>query len=163
VIRAAAISRTRTAIASSCSRRPNARAWQEKAVPKKTLHSDKLSRPIGVFSQAVKIPVAGHLVFVSGLTARDAQGNVVGKGDVKAQTRRVLENLRTILGEAGATLEDVVKVTVFIRDMERDFRAIHEVRAEFFPKNPPASTMVEVSRLVDPDHLIEIEAVAVAP
>ena len=132
-------------------------------MPKEIVHSDKLSKPIGVFSQAIKVPAKGHLIFVSGLTARDPLGNVVGRGDVRAQTRQVLENLRAILAEAGATLEDVVKVTVFIRNMERDFKPIHEVRAEFFPKNPPASTMVEVSRLVDPDHLIEIEAVAVIP
>lgn len=130
---------------------------------KEIIHSDKLSKPIGVFSQAVKVPAKGHIIFVSGLTARDSSGNVVGKGDVKAQTRRTLENLRAVLAEAGAALEDIVKVTVFIRNMERDFKPIHEVRAEFFPKNPPASTMVEVSRLVDPDHLIEIEAIAVVP
>ena len=132
-------------------------------MPKEIVHSEKLSRPIGVFSQAVKVQAAGHLIFVSGLTARDPSGNLVGRGDVRAQTRRILENLRTVLTEAGATLEDVVKVTVFIRNMERDFHAIHEVRAEFFPQNPPASSMVEVSRLVDPDHLIEIEAIAVIP
>lgn len=130
---------------------------------KQIISSEKLSRPVGVFSQAVKVSAAGHLVYVSGLTARDPAGGVVGRGDVKAQTRKILENLRTILAEAGATLDHVVKVTVYIRDMERDFRAIHEVRAEFFKKDPPASTMVEVSRLVEPDHLIEIEAVAVAP
>ena len=128
---------------------------------KRIVQSDKLSKPIGVFSQAVKVPASGQLIFVSGLTARDATGALVGRGDVRAQTRKILENLRAILTEAGATLEDVVKVTVFIRNMDRDFRAIHEVRAEFFPNNPPASTMVEVSRLVDPDHLIEIEAIAV--
>ena len=130
---------------------------------KRIVQSDKLSKPIGVFSQAVKVPASGQLIFVSGLTARDAAGALVGRGDVRAQTRKILENLRAILTEAGATLEDVVKVTVFIRNMDRDFRAIHEVRAEFFHRNPPASTMVEVSRLVDPDHLIEIEAIAVVP
>ncbi|MDP6558864.1 MAG: RidA family protein [Candidatus Binatia bacterium] len=132
-------------------------------MPKEIVHSDKLSHPVGVFSQATKVPALGNLVFVSGLTARDPSGGVVGKGDVKAQTRRILENLRTIIAEAGGTLDDVVKVTVFIRNMERDFRAIHEVRGEFFKKNLPASSMVEVSRLVEPDHLIEIEAVAVVP
>ena len=128
---------------------------------KTIVRSDKLSKPVGVFSQAVKLPVSGQLIFVSGLTARDDTGALVGRGDVRAQTRKILKNLSAILAEAGATLEDVVKVTVFIRNMDRDFRAIHEVRAEFFPNNPPASTMVEVSRLVDPDHLIEIEAIAV--
>lgn len=130
---------------------------------KHIVHSDKLARPIGVFSQAVKVPAAGHLVFVSGLVPRDRNGDTVGRGDVRNQTRYVLESLRTVLAEAGGTLEDVVKVTVFIRNMDRDFTAIHEVRAEFFPRNPPASSMVEVSRLVDPQHLIEIEAVAVVP
>ena len=96
---------------------------------------------------------------MSGLTARTAQG-IVGRGDVGAQTRQVLESLKAILAEAGASLEDVVKVTVFIRNMA-DFKAIHEVRAQYFPKDPPASTMVEVSRLVDEDLLIEIEATAV--
>ncbi len=128
---------------------------------KEVIRSDKLSKPIGVFSQAVKVPAKGELIFVSGLTARDPSGNVVGRGDVRAQTRQILENLRAVLVETGATLEDVVKVTVFIRNMERDFKSIHEVRAEFFKNNPPASTMVEVSRLVEPDHLIEIEAIAV--
>jgi reactive intermediate/imine deaminase len=130
---------------------------------KAVVQSDKLSKPIGVFSQAIKVPASGQLIFVSGLTSRDTTGALVGRGDVRAQTRKILENLRAVLAEAGATLEDVVKVTVFIRNMDRDFRAIHEARAEFFQRNPPASTMVEVSRLVDPDHLIEIEAIAVAP
>jgi len=132
-------------------------------MPKEIVQSEKLSRPIGIFSQAVKVPAKGHLIFVSGLTARNPSGNLVGRGDIRVQTRQILENLRTVLAEAGAMLMDVVKVTVFIRNMERDFHPIHEVRAEFFPKNPPASTMVEVSRLVDPDHLIEIEAIAVIP
>ena len=130
---------------------------------KQIVQSARLARPVGVFSQAVKAPAAGHLVFISGLVPRPPEGGTVGKGDVRAQTRYVLESLRTILAEPGGTLEDVVKVTVFIRNMDRDFTAIHEVRAEFFPRNPPASSMVEVSRLVDPDHLIEIEAVAVVP
>ena len=132
-------------------------------MPKQIVHSEKLARPVGVFSQAVKVPAAGHLVFVSGLVPRPPEGGTVGRGDVRAPTRYVLESLRAILAEAGGTLEDVVKVTVFIRNMERDFKAMHEVRAEFFPKNPPASSMLEVPRLVDPDHLIEIEAVAVVP
>jgi reactive intermediate/imine deaminase len=100
------------------------------------------------------------MIFVSGLTSRDQSGDVVGVGDIRAQTRQVLENLNAILAEGGATLEDVVKVSVFIRDMG-DFKAIHEIRSEYFPSNPPASTMVEVSRLVDERSLIEIEAVAV--
>ncbi len=128
-------------------------------MPKQVLTSVKLAPPIGVYSQATMVANPTRMVFVSGLTARTAQG-IVGRGDVGAQTRQVLESLKAILAEAGASLEDVVKVTVFIRNMA-DFKAIHEVRAQYFPKDPPASTMVEVSRLVDEDLLIEIEATAV--
>lgn len=127
---------------------------------KQILISAKLSRPEGVFSQAVIVSTPGRMIFVSGLTARDESGKVVGVGDVRAQTRQVLENLKFILAEGGASLQDVVKVSVYIRNMA-DFGAIHEVRAQYFPVDPPASTMVEVSRLVHEDMLIEIEAVAV--
>jgi len=109
------------------------------------------------YSQAIR---HGDLVYVAGQVAIDPMTGKVVAGDVGAQTRQVLENMKTMLAEGGATLEDVVKVTVFIRNMA-DFKAIHEVRAQYFPKDPPASTMVEVSRLVDDDLLIEIEATAV--
>ncbi|HWP01884.1 MAG TPA: RidA family protein [Gemmatimonadaceae bacterium] len=127
---------------------------------KQILRSSKLNPPIGVFSQATMAMLPGRIIWVSGLTARDASGAVVGVGDVRAQTRQILENLKAILAEGGATLDDVVKVTVFVRNMD-DFQAIHEVRREYFPKDPPASTMVEVSRLVEDSLLIEIEATAV--
>jgi 2-iminobutanoate/2-iminopropanoate deaminase len=85
---------------------------------------------------------------------------VVGEGDITLQTETVLSNLRTILEEAGATLDDVVKVTVFIRHME-EFDQIHAVRRRYFQPPYSASSMVEVSRLIDPRSLIEIEAIAV--
>jgi reactive intermediate/imine deaminase len=129
-------------------------------VAKQILSSDKLAPPIGVFSPAVKVPAQGHLIYVSGLTARTADGKTHAPGDVTAQTRFILENLKTILAEGGATLDDVVRVVVYIRNMN-DFKAIHAVRAQYFTKDPPASTMVEVSRLVNDDMLIEIEATAV--
>jgi reactive intermediate/imine deaminase len=106
------------------------------------------------------VAAPARMIFVSGLVAHDETGSVVGPGDIRAQTRQILENLKAILAEGNATLDDVVKVTVFIRDMG-DFQAIHEVRGEYFTKDLPASTMVEVSRLVDERLLIEIEAVAV--
>ncbi len=127
---------------------------------KEILHSDQLPPPVGVFSQAVRVPAQGHVIYVSGLTARNVDGTTHAPGDVRAQTRRVLDNLRVILAAGGATLDDVVRVVVYIRDMG-DFKAIHEVRAEYFTQDPPASTMVEVSRLVAADMLIEIEATAV--
>ena len=109
------------------------------------------------FSQAIQI---GNSVYVSGQVAIDSEGNIVGKGDMRAQTRRALENVKTVLEAAGASLSDVVKVTVFLTDISR-LMDTHEVRAEFFPDPPPASTAVEIKALAFPDLLIEIEAVAV--
>lgn len=129
---------------------------------KEIVRSDKLPPPAGVFSQAVKVPAQGHLIYVSGLTSRNLDGSTYAPGDVRAQTRRILDNLALLLAECGATLRDVVRVVVYIRDMA-DFKAIHEVRAEYFPTDLPASTMVEVARLVHDDMLIEIEATAVVP
>lgn len=120
---------------------------------------DALAEPFGVWSPAV-VAQPGPLLFVSGLTARTADGTVVGEGDIAAQTRQVCENLSATLRAAGGTLADVAAVCVYVVDVEQ-FDAIHRVRREFFPADPPASTMVEVSRLVDPRCLIEISATAV--
>jgi len=86
----------------------------------------------------------------------------VGEGDIAAQTRQVCQNLDATLRAAGGTLADVVSVCVYALDVEQ-FDAIHRARRAFFPTEPPASTMVEVSRLVDPRCLIEISATAVLP
>jgi 2-iminobutanoate/2-iminopropanoate deaminase len=126
---------------------------------RETLHTDDLNAPLGVFVQAVKVSAPRDLIFVSGLTSRRPDGSIIGIGDVRTQTRQILENLKRILATGGATLDDIVKVTVFIRNME-DFPAIHEIRREYFTNNRPASSMVQVSRLVDEDLLIEIEAIA---
>lgn len=109
------------------------------------------------FAQAVKV---GPMVFVSGQLARDREGRVVGKGDMAAQTRQVILNLRAILQAAGAELGHVVKLTAFMTDMALAPQA-WAVREEFFAARPPASTGVQVSRLTHPDFLIEIEAIAV--
>ncbi len=127
---------------------------------KTILLSSEVATPAGIMSQGVSVP-AGRMVFASGQVARGVDGQLVGRGDIRAQTRKVLENTRAVLAEAGATLDDVVKVTVFVTSLAEHFSAIHEIRAEFFTSDYPASTLVEVSRLVDPDMLIEIEAIAV--
>ena len=127
---------------------------------KTVLVSPSLITPRGIMSHGIKTP-AGNMVFVSGQVARNAQGELVGKGDVKAQTRQVLENVKAVLETAGATMDDVVKVTVFVTNVEDHYTAIHEARAEFWQTDFPASTMVEVSSLVSKDMLIEIEAIAV--
>lgn len=129
---------------------------------KEELRNPELNAPLGVFSQATKIEAQGTLVFVSGLTSRDPDGKVVGVGDVKKQTEVILDHMQALLREAGGSLDDVCKVTVYIRNMN-DFAAIHEVRRRYFKAPLPASTMVEVSMLVSPELLIEIEAFAVIP
>ena len=129
---------------------------------KTILQSDAVATPRGIMSQGVAVP-AGRMIFASGQVARDVDGQLVGPGDIRAQTRKTLQNLQAVLAEAGATMDDVVKVTVFVTNLSEHFAAIHEVRAEFFAAPYPASTLVEVSRLVDPEMLIEIEAIAVTP
>jgi reactive intermediate/imine deaminase len=114
------------------------------------------------FSRGVKIE-AGTLLFVSGALSMDKQRNLLHAGDMGAQTRQVLRNLESVLHEAGVTYRDVIKVTVFVKDITK-FREIHDARLEFFhPEHLPASTMVQVSGFVHPDALIEIECVAVLP
>jgi 2-iminobutanoate/2-iminopropanoate deaminase len=131
------------------------------AMEKRLLQSAKLAKPAGIFSSGVKVP-AGQLVFVSGQVSRNAAGATVGKGDIRAQTRQALENVKAVLEAADATMEDIVKVTVFVTDVSH-LTAIHEVRAEYFKRDYPASTLVEVKSLVSPDLMIEIEAIAVTP
>ena len=113
----------------------------------------------GAYSSGIEAP-SGRTIYVSGQVALDAEGNVVGEGDVKLQTEAVLEHVKTVVEEAGGGMEDIVKVTVFITDMEL-YDEIHEVRRRYFEEPFPASSMVEVSALIDPRLLIEIEAVAV--
>ena len=102
----------------------------------------------------------GNTIYVAGQLPYDKDGNLVGKGDIKAQTRRVFEQIKKIVEAGGGTMDQVVKITVFVTDIR--FREPYaEVRTEFFGPNPPASTMVQISNLAIPDALIEIEAVAV--
>jgi len=129
-------------------------------MPKTILKSAKVAPPGGIMSQGVEVP-AGKMVFVSGQVARDLDGSVAGVGDITTQTRKVLQNMQSVLVESGATMDDVVKVTVFVTNLEQHFAAIHKVRGEFFKSDYPASTMVEVKSLVHEDMLIEIEAIAV--
>ena len=108
-------------------------------------------------SQAIQV---GDAVYVSGQVAMDSDGNVVGEGDMKAQTRQALENVKSVLEVAGSSMGDVVKITVYMTDISL-LRDTHEVRAQYFPDPPPASTGIEVSALAFPGLMVEIEAVAV--
>ena len=118
-----------------------------------------LAEPISHYTDAV---VAGELLFISGLVGVDRDGALVGEDDVVAQTRQVFENMRTVLAEAGCRFEDVVKVTVYLTDVD-DRPKINPVRKEVFGDARPASTLVEVSRLAVPGAKVEIEAVALIP
>ncbi len=117
--------------------------------------------PFGIFSSAAWQP-EGRVLHISGHVAQDAEGNIVGVGDIRSQTRQTLENIKRVLDSVGGTMSDIAKVTVFVTDMST-LEDIHKVRSEFFDPPYPASSLVEVSRLVRPEYLIEIEAIAVIP
>ncbi|MCY1389516.1 2-aminomuconate deaminase [compost metagenome] len=129
---------------------------------KKQINSSRLRVPNGHFSQATSIEATGTLVFISGMTARRPDGSIAGLGDVEAQTRQVCENLKNAVEAAGGTLDDICRVDVYVRNIEQ-FDVIHKVRREYFREPLPASTMVEVAKMVSPDYLIEINAIAVLP
>jgi 2-iminobutanoate/2-iminopropanoate deaminase len=130
-------------------------------LPRTEITSQKLPAPMrgGAFSSGVEAP-AGRTIYVSGQVSMDAAGDIVGEGDIRLQTETVLEHVKTVVEEAGGELQDIVKVTVFITDMGL-YDRIHEIRRRYFEEPYPASSMVEVSALIDPRLLIKIEAVAV--
>lgn len=125
-------------------------------VERKTIYTEKAPKPIGPYSQAI---VAGDFIFTSGQIPIDPKTNQIVQGDIKEQTKQVLENLKAVLEAAGATFDDVVKVNVYMRDLN-EFPAMNEVYSEYFKNSPPARTTVEVSRLPR-DVKIEIDLIAV--
>jgi enamine deaminase RidA (YjgF/YER057c/UK114 family) len=131
-------------------------------MPKHEVTSDAIRKPVGHFSQATVVEAKGRLAFISGMTARRPDGTIAGIGDVRAQTKQVCENIKSAVEAAGGTLDHVCRVDVYVRNMEH-FEAIHEVRREYFKPPLPASTMVEVTKMVSADYLIEINAIAVIP
>ncbi|MFQ5913485.1 MAG: RidA family protein [Nitrospinota bacterium] len=127
-------------------------------MPREILHPKGLFDPRPRYSQLCRF---GKVVYPAGQLARDAQGNLVGKGDILAQTREVFENLKKCLETVGASFDNVVKINVYLTDIDNQLAAVAKVRREYFTSEPVPSTTVEVSRLADPDALVEIEAVAV--
>jgi reactive intermediate/imine deaminase len=120
---------------------------------------EALSKPTG-YTHLVETS-GSRTLYLSGQIAFDAAGNVVGRGDMQVQTEQVFKNIEAALAVVGASFADVVKVSYFITDISQ-MQKVREVRNRYFASDRlPASTAVEVSRLVHPDLLIEIEAVAV--
>jgi enamine deaminase RidA (YjgF/YER057c/UK114 family) len=113
----------------------------------------------------VVVTSPGKLVFIAGQVARDGQGNLVGKGDLRAQTVQVFENLKAALASAGATFNDVVKINWYIKDYKPEsLMLLREVRSMYVNKDtPPASTLIGVAALAQEDYLLEVEAVAAIP
>ena len=124
------------------------------------LNPPTLSAPTG-YTHVVEV-LRGKTIYISGQVALDKSGNVVGKGDFAAQTTQVFENLKAALAAGGATFDNVVKVTMFVTDMSH-IAILRTIRLQYYGKNAPASTLVQIGKLAHEDFMIEIEAIASVP
>src|SRR5436305_14468178 len=121
-------------------------------MPKTQIVSPKLRQPSGHFSQATMTEARGRFVFISGMTARRADGTIAGIGDIEAQTRQVCENVKSAVEQARGTMDDICRVDVFVRNMEH-FDQIYKVCRENFKTQSPGSTIAEAFEISSPDSL----------
>jgi enamine deaminase RidA (YjgF/YER057c/UK114 family) len=131
-------------------------------MPRQNIQPDALAKRVvdgHVLYSHVVVVEGKRMIFIAGQLARDQHGNLVGKGDMRAQLRQVGENIKAALAAAGATLNDIVKTTTYVTDIDEFFKHV-DVRMEYFGAMP-TSTTVEVRRLAHPDFLVEVEAMAV--
>lgn len=125
-------------------------------MPKRVITSPKVASSRLPLSQAIQ---AGNQLFIGGAVATDAKGEIVGRGDIRLQTRQALENVRALVEAAGGTLADVAQTTVYLTDVA-NYGAMNEVYGTYFPTDPPTRATVRAD-LANPDFLIEITAVAI--
>ena len=116
------------------------------------------AKPVANYKMATRME-GGRLLYISGQVAWDSGGNIVGKGDVRAQARQAFENLRGVLQAAGGDVQNLMKITTYITKLE-DFPAVAEARSATFSGELPASTLIVVKALFHPDFLVEVEGVA---
>ena len=116
------------------------------------------AKPVANYKMGTRME-GGRLLYIAGQVAWDASGNIVGKGDVRAQARQTFQNLRGVLQGAGGDLANLMKITTYITKIE-DFPAVAQARSEVFQGELPASTLIVVKSLFHPDFLIEVEGVA---
>ena len=124
-------------------------------MPKETVVPPKSAPPLAPYSPGTK---ADGIVYVSGMLALDSAGQVVGRGDVKAQTRAVLDAVKSVVEAAGGTMRDVTYNAIFLKDLA-DYAAMNEVYREFFPTEPPARYCIRAD-LVRPEFLVEVSSIA---
>jgi len=121
---------------------------------RKVIFTEKAPKPVGPYSQAIQV---GDFIFIAGQVAFDPKTSKLVSGRIEEQTARVLENIKHILESVNLALDNVVKVTVFLKDID-DFKAMNTIYNKYFPKDPPARTTVQVNLI--PSALIEIDAIA---